>query len=650
MLVEVKASQPAEQEPKGAKRFEFKTAERLSRLPAYFALVVVGVAAYLKSIFGVEARPYDHAQYDPRLDKPAPPEEVEIAEDLSGKGVDETTTGSVDKDRPVGAIMQGSPWPISANLGDLSQMYFVAPEFQPANVPPFGPVAVMNFPGNDNIGVPRNHTVTPGPKGPRPEGPGPTGPGTTNPKPNPTGPKDDDDDDDNGVTPVSGNRAPIVLGPVRLNDVFAGQVILIGMTQFLYGAYDPDGDSLHVTGLKAQGANVRFSSTGWLLETTPGMIGPVTFSYSITDGHTTVLQTASLNIVRKQHVLDSEGGPYVGSPYDDDILGGDGDDIIDAMDGDDHVEGGAGDDHINGGAGNDVLVGGDGNDTIFGGTGNDIIYGNAGNDRLFGEDGNDMIFGGDGDDYLDGGAGNDVLDGGNGNDELHGGLGNDILYGGQGNDILYGGEGDDVLSDGDGNDFVFGGDGDDIFIAGAGDDEMHGGDGFDTLDLSAATDDMVIDVVGGTSYSDDLGTDTFTSMEAIAGGAGNDLFIVGGKGMVLTGGKGRDTFVFEVTDNRPSLSDEVVHKILDFVVGDRVRVREYDMQRDEKKAEKNLFESVYGDDDDDWLQSDVPFIIRHEYINNENWTIILADINRDSIYDISINIQGIHLNAPEHIA
>ena len=55
MLIEVKSQQNQTTEPKGAKRFEFNTAEKLSRLPAYLALMVVGIAAYLRSLSPAQA-------------------------------------------------------------------------------------------------------------------------------------------------------------------------------------------------------------------------------------------------------------------------------------------------------------------------------------------------------------------------------------------------------------------------------------------------------------------------------------------------------------------------------------------------------------------------------------------------------------------
>lgn len=212
-----------------------------------------------------------------------------------------------------------------------------------------------------------------------------------------------------------------------------------------------------------------------------------------------------------------------------------------------------------------------------------------------------------------------------------------------------GGAGNDVLADGAGCDIVDGGDGDDVLIAGGGVDVLDGGAGHDTLNLAAASDDVVVDMIGGTSFSQELGVDTFEDIEEVVGGSGDDLFVIGGKATILWGGRGRDTFVFEVTDSDPTLSENTVHKILDFVIGDRVRVRDYYLDRDAREAERDLFEAVYGDDDDDWLDSDVPIQTRHERIDDEDWTVILADVDRDDKFDVAINIQGLFLPATDHV-
>ena len=662
MLIEVKTTQNQDAEPKGAKRFEFNTAERLTRLPAYFALMIVGIAAYIRSITAAHASaPEPAAKGSGDGGGNSAPRDQRIAQidDLVASGVDETETGSLGDTgghRGLG-LQPGNPWPASFVVPDFPQFHFVEPSFHPSGTRAFSPAALMGSPVNDNFGA--------------------TGVSVAPPVAPPEGDEaifdndnaeeaDDDDDDNDGGGP--GNRAPVVMGPVRLNDVFAGQVMLIALVHLLRGASDPDGDALSVDNVVVQGAQIVATAEGWLLQTAPGMVGPVLITYRVTDGEAWVTQEAVLEIVRKVLSLGDEDDLIIGSPYDDDIEAGGGNDIIDALAGNDHVEGGDGDDHINGGDGDDVLVGGLGDDVVFGGNGDDLIQGGEGHDRLFGEAGDDTVFGDAGNDHIDGGAGKDHLDGGDGDDAMFGGDGadrligaaghdlldggkeDDLLEAGAGDDTLKGGEGEDVLVDGEGDDDVHGEAGDDTLVASAGDDFMDGGEGHDTVDYSVAQDSVVIDVIGGTSYSEELGTDTIANVEELIGGAGDDMLIVGGKAMVLSGGKGKDTFVFEVTDINPGLSDNVVHKILDFVVGDRVRVRDYDLDREAQAAERDMFEAIYGDGKDEWLQSDVPLQVSHELIDDENWTIIVADLNGDNIYDLAVNIQGVMLTPPDNLA
>lgn len=718
MLIEVKATQKSEPPVQGRQRFEFATAERLSRLPAVFALLVVGIAAYLRSMMPVFARTEEASGKvgDDNPDGAPHEQQVALLDDLAAAGVDETETGSTDNGDPGNTVGRGNTWPTSFEVPDFPQFHFVETSFFPPAFYPVAPVAILGSPTNDNFfsggsfgdGVDRATPSTSVINQPRPSDPDQETPDQPDAEKDEAdvGDEDDEDQDEDDDPTGIGNRAPIISGPVRLNDVFAGQVVLIGLAHLLRGASDPDSDPLGVDGLTISGAELVVTDTGWLLKTSPGMVGAIVMTYRISDGQAFVTQTASLDIVRKSYWGTPDDDIIIGSPYDDDIGADDGDDIVDALDGNDNVQGGAGDDHINGGAGDDVLVGGLGNDVIFGGAGNDLIQGGEGNDRLFGEDGRDSVFGGAGVDYLDGGAGNDHLEGGDGcdtllggigddrligddgadtleggegndlleggngadtlqggtgndvligdagDDHLNGGVGNDHLEGGAGRDTLLGGAGKDVLSGGAGDDQVDGGAGDDVLLADRGDDTLIGGAGHDILDASAACDDLIVDLIGGTLFSDEhgFGTDRISGIEEIIGGAGDDLFIVGGKASILSGGRGRDTFVFEVTDTNPELSEEVVHKILDFVVGDRVRVGDYDLDRNQRRAEKDLFEAVYGDDDDDWLAANVPIQVRHERIGDEDWTIIVADINGDTTPDIAINIQGMLLPPTEHLA
>ena len=99
MLIEVKTTQQQDAEPKGAKRFEFSIAERLTRLPAYFALLIVGIAAYIRSIAAVQASTPDVTGRGGDKDGSAgEPRDGQVAQidDLVASGVDETETGSID--------------------------------------------------------------------------------------------------------------------------------------------------------------------------------------------------------------------------------------------------------------------------------------------------------------------------------------------------------------------------------------------------------------------------------------------------------------------------------------------------------------------------------------------------------------------------
>ncbi|MBO9590913.1 calcium-binding protein, partial [Devosia sp.] len=362
-------------------------------------------------------------------------------------------------------------------------------------------------------------------------------------------------------------------------------------------------------------------------------------------------QTATLEITRNQVQLTANADIFAGTPWDDDIDALSGDDIIDARAGNDSVTGGLGDDHINGGDGDDTLFGNEGNDIIFGGNGNDLISGGAGNDRLYGEAGNDIIHGDDGNDTISGGTGDDILFGGNGNDIINGdegndtiiaGLGNDTVLGGQGDDVIYGNDGNDTLAGNDGNDIINGGQGDDVLSPGSGDDHVDGGEGFDTLDYSESEEDIVVDFVASLATGDSIGTDTFRNIEAAIGGSGNDTFFIGTTATVITGGRGDDLFIFTVIDETPLLSRQLVHEILDFVVGDRIRVADYDISRKAARTEEERFEDFY-DELDDGDRDDLPIRVRYERYDDVDHSIIEADVDGDDFYEIAIRVDGIQL-------
>src|SRR5690606_7950753 len=341
-------------------------------------------------------------------------------------------------------------------------------------------------------------------------------------------------------------------------------------------------------------------------------------------------QIAYINVRRNVIEGTDRGDPIVGTDCGENIDGRAGDDNIYARGGDDIISGGEGDDHIVAGEGDDIVFGGSGNDVILGGPGNDHIFGESGGDYLSGDDGDDIVFGGEGDDRLYGGAGRDVLDGGDGDD------------------IIEGGPGNDVLMDGTGSDRVAGGDGDDLVIAAAdsADDHFDGGAGFDTLDYSASSTGMVVDLTEGVTSGDGVGTDSFVGFEAVVGGTGDDHFIAAGGELVLAGGGGGDVVEFLPPDpvpasasapSSPASAPAATHMIIDFSVGDRVRMSKYDIFEKVLDQSEDRFEEIYGDDVDD---DDIAIRYRHDHVDELSRTVIEVDFNNDGVWETAVMIEG----------
>ncbi|SEM52367.1 Hemolysin-type calcium-binding repeat-containing protein [Loktanella fryxellensis] len=286
-----------------------------------------------------------------------------------------------------------------------------------------------------------------------------------------------------------------------------------------------------------------------------------------------------------------------------------GDAILPGMTGDDDViAAGGGDDIVRAGAGRDTVFGGTGNDSLDGGAGDDTLYGEAGSDILSGGAGIDSLFGGDGADTLSGGTGNDSLSGGDGDDTfvVGPGDGNDTIIGGEAGQTtgdtldartitadttltltgpeqgtLTAGLGDGNATNdtavsfseierfflGSGRDTVLGGEGDDTVDMGAGDDvfrlfdrfgddSVTGGNGGevtgDTLDGSAVTDDLTVTLSapGAGTLTDGSDTVTFTQIEGVVtgsgddrvtGSTGSDRIATGAGADTIDGGAGDDT-------------------------------------------------------------------------------------------------------------
>ncbi|MEM7457842.1 MAG: CHRD domain-containing protein [Pseudomonadota bacterium] len=142
-------------------------------------------------------------------------------------------------------------------------------------------------------------------------------------------------------------------------------------------------------------------------------------------------------------------------------------------------------------------------------------------DNLTGTPQNDTINALAGDDIVDGLAGDDTLSGAEGNDTLIGGAGNDTLNGNAGADTLQGGAGDDTL------------------LGGGGTDIIDGGAGSDTNSFADIAQDTTADIAAGTaSYG--MVNESFSNIENLTGGAGNDTLSGDGGANTLTGGAGDD--------------------------------------------------------------------------------------------------------------
>lgn len=725
MIIQAKGSRPEEaDDPR--KRYE-SPAEKLSRLPAHFAMVILGLAAYLKSAISATSQPAGAPAADDPADKPRShlPQMGRLERLERAAEIDDVETGSIG-DEPAQNSIAGTstPWIELFNPPPPNDLSYSATSFEHlgAKVTAFFPAAFTYQPQNDNTAPASERPRSSGPTAPSNENEGSRPPRSPELPPALTDDKDDDDEDpsepdddeDDDQTTVT-NRAPVVAGPVRLHDVFAGQVVLFGLSHLLFGASDPDGQALSVKDLTVSGGEVVPTANGWSFATLPGMLGVWTFFYKISDGLLDIVQTATVEVVRNTVVLTPGHDVFIGTAYDDDIDGKAGNDIIDARAGNDVVDGGEGDDHLQGGAGDDQLFGGLGNDVIFGGHGNDIIGGGQGDDRLFGEAGDDVIEGDAGDDLLMGGDGGDILDGGDGDDTLlgeadddviHGGAGQDIADGGLGADVVYGDAGDDELAGGEGDDVVDGGDGrdtlggdagndtllggagdddlsggagndnieggegddtlagdggDDILRGGAGDDtvaggagedhiiggtgsdDIDGGAGLDTLDYSEIEDDLVVNFIEGVATGSGIEVDTFSSIEKVLGGMGDDTFIVGATATIISGGSGDDLFVFTVEEQDPLVSHDLVHQILDFVIGDRIHVADYSISRRVELTEEERFGDLYDALDGAPASGSFPIKVSYGRYDDIDTSIIEADADGDGNYDIAIRVDGLHL-------
>lgn len=624
-MIEVKGTKAEAQETDASQRYVLKSMDKKSYMPIALGVFLTGLALYLKSFFpgqanSEERKPVAEDDGDvgatgPRLAQAQP---LAVPSDPAA----ETETGSLpaSKGRTDSEGMPEEALPFAQfALVESPAFDFRQPE-TPSSRGGMMPSPSLERPANDNRGgggpTPDSHGATGGdPGGDDPpdeddgSGDGGSGDGGDTDALAPCGTPDCDDDPcdgDNDDRSPAGNRAPRVSGPVYLMDVAGCATLAIGLTDLLRNAHDPDGDTLSVKNVSASSGTLALSQEGWNFQGSPHHLGPVTVTYQITDGEFTVDQVAYFSVVKQPLIAGTDG--------DDMLLGSMCADGIDGADGNDNIDGRAGDDVISGGKGDDHIVAGDGDDVVFGGDGDDIVFGGAGNDHLSGGEGNDGLFGESGDDVIHGGGGNDTIDGG---------------------------AGDDLLFDGDGEDVVMGGGGNDHVVAALdnGDDAFDGGEGCDTLDYSGATEGLLVDLANGVASGLEIGKDCITGFETVLGGQGDDHFVVGDEAVVLAGGGGENTFEFSAPYQSVQTSP-VLHEILDFQVGDRIRMSRYHIFEEAFDEMEDRFGDIYGDDADD---DDVAIRYRHDRVDEMNRTIIEADFSNDDIWETTITLQGHHV-------
>jgi hypothetical protein len=169
-------------------------------------------------------------------------------------------------------------------------------------------------------------------------------------------------------------------------------------------------------------------------------------------------------------------------------------------------------------------------------------------------------------------------------------------------------------------------------------DTFDGGEGSDVLDLSQATLDVTIDLTTGHVTSIEIGNDTISHFETVIGGAGNDLFIVGEKGMMLTGGEGDDTFSFTVPLADAAEHPRLIHDILDFLTGDRILVAEYEFATTKRDDEEDRFHCYYRDRAED--TEDLRLRVRYESDGDEELTLLEVDRDGDHDFELTIAVHG----------
>ena len=150
---------------------------------------------------------------------------------------------------------------------------------------------------------------------------------------------------------------------------------------------------------------------------------------------------------------------------------------------------------------------------------------------------------------------------------------------------------------------------------------------------------MLVDLNTGQATGFDIGHDVIGGFESVVGSTGNDQMNRRDRPrMILEGDGGADTFEFHIPEG--SSSAEVIHQILDFMVGDRIEMSRYEIFEDVIDSLEDRFEETYGDEAD---AQPLPIRVRHEGTDELQQTLIEVDMDRDEHYEMTINLTGHHM-------
>ena len=274
----------------------------------------------------------------------------------------------------------------------------------------------------------------------------------------------------------------------------------------------------------------------------------------------------------------------------------------------------------------EVVVLGSGDDDIEGSQRNDVVVDGAGQDTVALEEGDDTLRATPDmdEDEFDGGDGIDTLDLSQNTSDLV----IDI------EDGTY--EGIETATDHfSGFEAYVAGAGNDTVIAkdDVGGQSYDGQDGEDALDLSHVSEQLLIDMAAGVIKNTDGGLDKFEDFEAIVGTINDDVFIIGGKRVELTGGDGDDRYEFGNYEDIFAYAAS----IKDFSVGDKIKTRKlYFSEKAEKDSDYDGLHLAVKCDDDSLDTSVVSF----SYGDEDGHEVTHFAVQEDDIYSTFITLKG----------